>query len=116
MATDVVFMGWDRSVPGREAMSAEHFQEVLGWLGGLQQAGKIESFESVLLVQHGGDLNGFMLIRGSKAQIDTVTGTEEWMDHITRGGIHLEGFGVVRGVTGEGVMDWMGRWGRLIAS
>jgi hypothetical protein len=28
-------MGWNRSVAGREAMSAQHFQEFLGYLGGL---------------------------------------------------------------------------------
>jgi hypothetical protein len=35
MGTDVIFMGWNRSVAGREAMSAQHFQEFLGYLGGL---------------------------------------------------------------------------------
>jgi hypothetical protein len=116
MSTDAIFMGWNRSVPGREATSAEHFQEFLGYLGGLQQAGKIASFEPVLLNPHGGDLNGFVLIRGDSAQIDALSASEEWQIHITRGGFHLEGLGIVRGVTGEGVMAWMARWSQIASA
>ncbi len=39
MSYNVIFMGWNRTVPGREAMSAEHFQEVLQYLGGLHLEG-----------------------------------------------------------------------------
>lgn len=115
MATDVILMGWDRSVPGREALSAAHFQEFLGYLGGLQQAGKIESFEPVLLSPHGGDLNGFFLIRGDSDQISALQASPEWQQHVTRGGHHLQGQGVVHGVTGEGVMAWMAIWSEVIS-
>jgi hypothetical protein len=108
-------MGWDRSVPGREALSAAHFQEFLGYLGGLQQAGKIESFEPVLLSPHGGDLNGFFLIRGDSDQISALQASPEWQQHVTRGGHHLQGQGVVHGVTGEGVMAWMAIWSEVIS-
>ena len=114
MSSNVIFMGWNRSVPGREAMSAEHLQEVLQYLGGLQQAGAIESFQPVLLSAHGGDLNGFILIQGDSAQLDAVASSEEWMAHVTRGGLHLEGLGVVRGATGDLLMEWMARWSMLI--
>ena len=114
MSSNIIFMGWNRSVPGREAMSAEHFQEVMQYLGGLQQEGAIESFQPVLLTVHGGDLNGFILIQGESAKLDAVASSEEWMAHVTRGGLHLEGFGVVRGVTGDLLMEWMARWGSLI--
>ena len=114
MATDVILLGWNRVVPGREALAAEHFQEVLGYLGGLQQAGGIESFEPVLLGAHGGDLNGFFLIRGDAAQISALAATEEWLAHVTRCGLNLDGLGAVRGVTGEGVMAWMAVWSQLI--
>lgn len=48
-------MGWDRSIAGREAQAAQLFQEVVQYLGGLQQVGTIQSFEPVLLSPHGGD-------------------------------------------------------------
>lgn len=114
MSYNVLFMGWNRSVPGREAMTAAHFQETLQYLGGLQQAGTIESFQSVLLTPHGGDLNGFILIQGESAKLDAVTSSAEWSAHLTRGGLHLEGFGVVQGATGDLLMEWMGNWSSLI--
>jgi hypothetical protein len=115
MATDLIFVGWNRAVPGREALAAEHFQEFLGYLGGLQQAGKIESFEPVLLSLHGGDLNGFILVRGDSTQVTALQSTDDWLAHATRGGFNMEGFGTVRGVTGEGVASWMAAWSQLFS-
>lgn len=116
MSTGVIFYGWNRSVPGREQMSAAHFQEYVGYLAELQQNGSIDSFEVVLLRPHGGDLNGFFLIRGDSDQLDALQASDEYLDHLTRGGLHLEGSGAVRGVTGEGVMDWMSRWSEVVSS
>lgn len=116
MGNNIIFFGWNRPVPGREQMGAEHFQEFLGYLGGLQQSGSIESFDTVLLTPHGGDLNGFFLIRGDRAQLDAVAGSDEWLSHLTRGGLHLEGAGAVRGVINEGVMEWMNRWTQMIST
>jgi hypothetical protein len=110
MSTAVIFYGWNRSVPGREQISAQHFQDYMVYLGGLQTSGAIDSYEVVLLNPHGGDLNGFFLLRGSPEQLNALQETAEYQDHVTRGGLHLEGSGAIRGVTGEGVMEWMGRW------
>ncbi len=115
MSKDVIFIGWNRSVPGREQTSAQLFQEFVQYLGGLLQAGEIDSFEPVLLSPHGGDLNGFFLIRGESSKLDAVARSEAWMTHMTRAGLNLEGVGAVRGVTGEGVMEWMGLWSKLIS-
>ena len=110
MSSNVIFMGWNRSIPGREQMSAAHFQEYTQYVTGLQQAGIIDSFESVLLTAHGGDLNGFFLIRGEPDKLDALVATEEWVTHAIRGGLHLEGLGIVRGVTGDLLMAQMGMW------
>lgn len=115
MSSNVIFFGWNRSIPGREEMSAKHFQEFLGYLGGLQQKGAIDSFEPVFLSPHGGDLNGFFLIRGDNEALNALQASDEWLTHLTQGGQHLEGAGAVRGVTGELVMEWMERWSSLIA-
>lgn len=116
MGDSVIFAGWNRSVPGREQLSAAHFQEYLGYLGGLQGQGVIDSLETVLLGQHGGDLNGFFLIRGDRAKLAELMGTSDWMRHTTRAGYHLEGFGVVTGVTGAAVMEWMQLWAETFSS
>ena len=115
MSSNVIFFGWNRSVPGREQISAQHFQDFLGYLGGLQQSGVIDSFEPVLLGAHGGDMNGFFLIRGENDALDALQASDEWQTHQIRGGYHLEGAGSVRGATGELVMEWMNRWSSIIA-
>jgi len=57
-----------------------------------------------------GDLNGFFLIRGDNEQLNTLQASDEYLNHMIRGGLHLEGDGAIRGVTGEGAMTWMNRW------
>jgi len=114
MSSNVVLFGWDRPIPGREGLSAAHFQEFVQYLGGLQQTGAIQSFEAVFLDPHGGDLNGFFLIRGEPAKLDAVMASDAWLTHLTRGGLHLEGLGAIRGATGELVMERMALWSKLI--
>jgi hypothetical protein len=114
MSSNVVLFGWDRPIPGRETVSAAHFQEFVQYLGGLQQSGTIQSFEAVFLDPHGGDLNGFFLIRGEPAKLDTVMASDAWHTHLTRGGLHLDGLGAIRGATGELVMERMALWSKLI--
>jgi hypothetical protein len=114
MSSNVVFFGWNHPIPGREAISGAHFQEYMQYLGGLQQAGTIQSFEAVLLDPHGGDLNGFALIRGEPAKLDALLASDVWVTHLTRAGLHLEGVGMIRGATGELVMERMALWAKLI--
>jgi len=114
MGTNVIFVGWNRTVAGREVQAAQLFQKFLQYLGGLQGTGTIQSFEPVLLSPHGGDLNGFFLVRGDSAKLDTLQSSEEWLTYVTRAGMVLEGQGTVRGVTGEMVMEWMNLWSRVI--
>lgn len=116
MSANVVFVGWNRSTPGREGQSAAHFQEFAQFLGGLQQSGAIQSFEAVLLDPHGGDLNGFFLIRGESAKLDGVSASDAWQTHMTRAGLHLDGLGTIRGATGELVMARMAAWSKLISA
>ena len=114
MSTNVIFMGWNRAVAGREAQSGPLFQEFLQYLGGQQQEGTIQSFESVFLSPHGGDLNGFVLIRGETSKLDALQSSEEWLTYTTRAGQMMEGLGVVRGATGELVMKWMDVWNKVL--
>ena len=58
-------------MPGREKVSAQHFEEFVKHLW-LQQTGTIQSFDAVFLDPHGGDLNGFFLIKGDSAKTGRV--------------------------------------------
>ena len=114
MGTNVVFMGWDRPTLGRERVAAALFQEVMQYLGGLQQAGTIQSFDSVFLNPHGGDLNGFTFIRGDSGKLDALLSSETWETYMTRAGLALDGFGYLRGVTGELLMKQMDGYMRAL--
>jgi hypothetical protein len=116
MGSSVILFGWNRSLPGREKVSAAHFDEFVKYLNGLQQNNAIQAFDIVFLDAHGGDLNGFFLIRGESAKLDTLVSTTEWITHITRATLHLEGSGVIRGVTGDEIMKRMAIWTSAIPS
>jgi hypothetical protein len=116
MASNILLFGWNRSIPGREKVSAQHFDEYVKYLGALQQKGAIQGFEIVFLDSHGGDLNGFFLIKGDTAKLDALISTADWISHITRASLHLDGSGVVRGVTGNEVMERMKLWTSVIPS
>jgi hypothetical protein len=116
MGSNVLLFGWNRSIPGREKIGAQHFQEFVGYLGSLRQMGSIQAFDIVFLDPHGGDLNGFFLIKGDAAKLDALVATTEWTTHITRAALHLDGSGVIRGVTGDEVAGRMALWTSLIPS
>jgi hypothetical protein len=114
MSSNAIFFAWNRSIPGREKMSAEHFQQFVQYLGEQQQKGSIKSFDPVFLDPHGGDMNGFFLIRGDSAKLDALIASDEWVTHMTRALLHLEGSGAVRAVAGEMIMARMALWTQLL--
>lgn len=66
------------------------FGEALAFWG-QQQAGAIESIEPVFLSPHGGDLNGFLLIRGDAAKLNQVLDTDDYLALQQKAGNLLEG-------------------------
>jgi hypothetical protein len=114
MGSNVIFFGWNRPIPGRERLSSEHFTDFVQYLGGLQQKGAIQSFDVVFLNAHGGDMNGFFLIRGESGKLADLVGSADWQTHMTRAMLHLEGSGAVLGATGDAAMERMKLWRSLL--
>jgi hypothetical protein len=108
MAEAGLFVGWGPPVRGREARSLDVFGESVAYWGRLQQEGRIESFEVVLLYPHGGDLAGFALLRGSHDQLNEVGGDEEFLRLTVRANTIVEGLGVVRATLGDGLERQIG--------
>lgn len=63
------FIGWGGRHPGREHEATKLFTETIEIFTELERAGEIESFEPVLLGPHGGDLDGYILVRGEPAKL-----------------------------------------------
>jgi hypothetical protein len=116
MTSNAIFFGWDRSIPGREKISGQHFQEFVQYLGGLQESGAIQSFDVVFLNPHGGDMNGFFLIRGEGRKLIELMQSEAWVTHMTRATLHLQGAGAVLAATGDAVTERMRLWTSLLPS
>ena len=114
MADAGLFIGWGQVVRGREKRALDVFNESVEYWGGLQGDGKIESFEVVLLTPHGGDLAGFVLLRGSGEQINALRIDEEFERRITRADQIVESQGVVDAALGEGLGRALGIFGSEI--
>lgn len=110
MSSNAIVFGWNRSLPGREQASGQHFQDFMGYLQAQKAAGRIDSFEPVLLEPHGGCFNGFFLIRGTAEQVSALGDSPEWVQHQIRATMHLDGTAVCRAVAGSAVPERMGMW------
>lgn len=114
MGPNVLVFAWNRSLPGRESLSAQHFQDFMQYLSDEQSKGQIDSFEPVLLEAHGGSVNGWVLIRGDSGKLSDLANSRSWVEHVTRALHHLDGASVLRGVTGPVLMERMDMWTRAI--
>ena len=69
MADRMLMISWGAPVRGREERGLEVFNEALGILGRMQQDGRIEKFEVRLMSPNGSELDGYIEVHGSAAQI-----------------------------------------------
>lgn len=110
MAGEALFLGWGPVVRGREQKALQVFQETIEYYGRLQQEGQIDSFEPVLIAPHGGDLAGFVLLRGERGKLDRVRSSEEFERAVTRAATIVDDVGVINAFTGEALGQAMGRF------
>lgn len=108
MAEAGLFIGWGEPVTGREAKGLEVFAEALAYYGKAEQDGRIESYETVLLYPHGGDLSGFILVRGSEAQIAALRAEDEFERNTTRATLVVQNVGIADAALGDGLQASIG--------
>lgn len=103
MAEAVLFVGFGRPARARERQGLELFDRAVALYTEIAEAGDIDSFEPVLLEPHGGDLHGFFLLRGTRDQLDRLRRREDFQRVVARGGLVVDGIGVVPGHIGDGL-------------
>ena len=117
MADAAIFVGWGQVVRGREAKALAVFTEATAYYARLQQEGTIESFEPVILSAHGGDLAGFVLLRGDRAKLDALKGTDEFARISLRANLIVDNLGVIDAAIGAslatGMATFAGQIGEL---
>jgi hypothetical protein len=64
----------------------------------------------VLLAPHGGDLQGFALLRGSEEQIGKLRADEEFARRVTRADLIIESQGVIDAAIGDGIARGMAQY------
>jgi hypothetical protein len=95
MADAGLFVGFGDPTRGRESQAVELFNEIIGWYSQLQEDGEIESFEPVFLEPHGGDLGGFILIRGDAEKLSKLRVSEEFTQFTIKASLCVDSVGVV---------------------
>jgi hypothetical protein len=102
-----LFIRWGASAPGREKKSVELFGESLRFLVGLVTAGRVASVEPFFLQPHGGDLEGFFIVRGDRDELNKVRGSDEFQRLAVRAQAVVQNFGVIDAITGEALNKHM---------
>jgi hypothetical protein len=114
MADRVLFIGWGSPVRGREERGLEVFNEVVGLYGRMQQAGRIENFDVVLL-EPSGELGGYIELHGSAQQLTAIREDDEFRRSLADAGLVVDGLRVVSGFTNDGVAREMALYQESVA-
>ncbi|MCW2513123.1 MAG: hypothetical protein JWR11_2165 [Mycobacterium sp.] len=81
-----VWIAWGIPARGRERQALELLKSsTTGYLDQLRQDGRIERFDATVLQPQSTELGGFILIQGSKQQIDSLrhdSGFQQWVMQI----------------------------------
>jgi hypothetical protein len=114
MAEAGLYLGWGTVVRGRERVALDLFNESLQYYGRLQQEGKIESFDVAILTPTGGDNVGFIPLRGTAQQIDSLRRDDEFQELLNRVQMIVEGLRLTDAVVDEGLAQQITRFEKVI--
>ena len=114
MAERMLFVGWGQVARGREERALEVFNETIGLYGRMQQDGRIESFDTVLLAPNGA-MDGHVQLKGSAKQIADVRESEDFQRLTVDAGLIVDDLRLVDGYCNEGVAKQMGLYQEAIA-
>jgi hypothetical protein len=119
MAEAALFIRWGATAPGRERKSVELFGESLRFLAKLVTEGHAHSIEPFFLAPHGGDLEGFFIVRGDRDELNTVRGSDEFQRLAVRAQAIVNNFGVIDAITGDALnkhMAWFTEAAREVSA
>src|SRR3954466_11851314 len=107
MAGRVLFISWGEVVRGREVAALENFNETIGLYGQMQQDGRIESFDVVLLSPSSG-IDGYLALHGSAEQLNALRVPADFQRQLAAATLHVDDLKMVDGFTGPGNAEQMG--------
>jgi hypothetical protein len=110
MAKGALFVGWGSIITGREKAAAKVLGEAMQYCISLQQDGKIDSFEVVALEPHGGDLQGFVMVKGEREAIARLRVDDEFVRVIVGVQLVHSNVGVIGAYTGAEMQSLFRVW------
>ncbi len=110
MAKGALFVGWGAIITGREKAAAQVLGEAMQYCTKLQQDGIIDSFEAVALEPHGGDLQGFVLVKGDKETLAKLRVDDQFARTIIGVQLVHTNVGVVGAYTGAEMQSLFQMW------
>jgi hypothetical protein len=113
MAEAALCTVWGPPVPGREKQALDVYNQTMQYWGRLQKEGKIEGFDVTVLTPTG-DVTGFLVVRGTAEQIDSVRRTKEYQQLLNRVQLIVSNLRVADAYVDEGLVEVMGRYQEVI--
>lgn len=106
MAEAGLWVAWGIPTRGRERPALELLKATLtGYLDDLARDGRIERFDTAILKPQSQELGGFILIQGSRAQLDALRTDREFERWLTQVQLVADKVGAVDAWVGDGLSD-----------
>ncbi|MEZ0340591.1 hypothetical protein ACAG25_11485 [Mycobacterium sp. pV006] len=105
MAEAGLWIAWGVPTAGRERRALELLVETEGYLSELQEQGRIERFDRVVLKPQSIEIGGFIFIQGSDEQIDGLRRDESFGVWLARVQLVADQVGVVDAWAGDGIAE-----------
>jgi hypothetical protein len=111
-----IWVAWGIPARGRERQALDLLRETAsGYLDTLRDAGRIERFDVAILRPQSTELGGFILIQGSKDQVDALRTDHEFEVWLTRVQLVADRVGVVDAWVGDGLSEAIDLYEEAIA-
>src|SRR5207249_7574973 len=78
MTDSALIIQWGATAPGRERKAVELFGESLRFLTSLVTKGRVASVEPFFLQPHGGNVEGFFIMRGDRDELNKIRGEDDF--------------------------------------
>jgi hypothetical protein len=95
--------------------AAKAFKEALEHWKRKQKEGAIDSFEAFFLDYYGGDLSGFLLIRGDREKLNKIRTDHEFENRTMRVAALVPNLGIIDAFTGDELQRRMTEYQKALA-
>jgi hypothetical protein len=114
MAEAALCIVWGAPIPGREKQALDVYNETAEYWAGLQLEGKIERFDVTVLAPSGGEVAGFLVVRGTAEQIDSIRRSKEYQQQLARVQLVASHLSVADAYVDEGLVQIISQYQEVI--